>query len=61
MLVWYVLHVAHSKIGGPMAKGQQRSNREIKKPKKEKAVLSLATPTSGKSSSPTLGLFKKKV
>jgi hypothetical protein len=44
-----------------MAKGQKRSNREIKKPKKEKSVVSLAEPSSGKSSSATMSLFKKKV
>ncbi len=43
-----------------MAKGQKRSNREIKKPKKEKTVVSLAVPSTGKSSSATLSLFKKK-
>lgn len=43
-----------------MAKGQQRSNRETKKPKKEKPVASLAVSSSGKSSSATLNLFKKK-
>jgi hypothetical protein len=43
-----------------MAKGQQRSNREVKKPKKEKAVASPAASPSGKSSSATLNLFKKK-
>ncbi len=43
-----------------MAKGQQRSNREAKKPKKEKAVISVAVPSTGKSSSATLNLFKKK-
>jgi hypothetical protein len=42
-----------------MAKGQQRSNREAKKPKKEKPVISVAAP-SGKTSA-TVNLFKKKV
>jgi hypothetical protein len=44
-----------------MAKGQKRSNREIKKPKKKKPAISLAASSSGKSSSETLSLFKKKV
>ncbi len=46
--------------GGHMAKGQKRSNREVKKPKKERSVITLAMPSSGKSSSATLSLFKKK-
>jgi hypothetical protein len=44
-----------------MSKGQKRSNREIKKPKKDKTAISLAVPSTGKSSSATLNLFKKKV
>jgi hypothetical protein len=44
-----------------MAKGQKRSNREIKKPKKEKSVIAQAASPSGKSGSATINLFKKKV
>jgi hypothetical protein len=49
-----------TRTGGHMAKGQQRSNREAKKPKKEKPVASAAISSTGKSSSATMNLFKKK-
>jgi hypothetical protein len=42
-----------------MAKGQKRSNREIKKPKKEKPAVMLTAAAGGKTASATQALFKK--
>jgi hypothetical protein len=44
-----------------MAKGQQRSNREAKKPKaNKKPVIVAGATTFGKSANPVGGAFKKK-
>ncbi|MGY3611126.1 MULTISPECIES: hypothetical protein [unclassified Bradyrhizobium] len=43
-----------------MAKGQQRSNREAKKPKKEKIKVIAAAPSQKATSRPTLSQSKKK-
>jgi len=43
-----------------MAKGQQRSNREIKKPKKDKAKAIAAAPSRKEAWQPEVGSGKKK-
>lgn len=43
-----------------MAKGQQRSNREIKKPKKDKAKAIAAAPSRKDAWQPEIGQGKKK-
>jgi hypothetical protein len=46
---------------GDMAKGQQRSNREVKKPKKEKAKVIAAAPSRKEAAwQPDFGPAKKK-